>query len=125
MAPLTALRDTLYGELIGRIKQDDSTVPYHDKDYWYYTRFKEGRDYPIHARKHGSLDAAEEVMFDVNAMSAGKDYFRVGDWAVSPDQKLLACNEDAVDRRQFVLRFQRSEEHTSELQSPMRISYAV
>src|SRR3546814_18786191 len=60
MAPLTALRDTLYGELIGRIKQDDSTVPYHDKDYWYYTRFKEGRDYPIHARKPGSLDRTEE-----------------------------------------------------------------
>src|SRR3546814_16054785 len=100
MAPLTALRDTLYGELIGRIKQDDSTVPYHDKDYWYYTRFKEGRDYPIHARKHGSLDDAEEVMLDVNALAAGKDYFRVGDWAVRPDQELLAWTGDTVGRLQ-------------------------
>src|SRR3546814_8492802 len=44
-------------------------------------------------------------MLDVNAMAAGKDYVRVGDWAVSPDQKLLAWTEDAVGRRQYVLRF--------------------
>ncbi|PKM01301.1 MAG: oligopeptidase B, partial [Gammaproteobacteria bacterium HGW-Gammaproteobacteria-6] len=104
MAPQKALRDTLYSELIGRIKQDDSSVPYHDKDYWYYTRFEEGRDYPVYARKRGSLDAAEQVMLDVNAMAEGKDYFQVGGWEVSPDQKLLAWTEDAVGRRQYVLR---------------------
>ncbi|PKM07294.1 MAG: oligopeptidase B [Gammaproteobacteria bacterium HGW-Gammaproteobacteria-4] len=104
MAPHKALRDTLYGELTGRIKQDDSSVPYHDKDYWYYTRFEEGRDYPVYARKRGTLDAAEEVMLDVNAMADGKDYFQVGSWEVSPDQKLLAWTEDAVGRRQYVLR---------------------
>jgi oligopeptidase B len=104
MAPHQALRDTLYGELTGRIKQDDSSVPYHDKDYWYYTRFEEGRDYPVYARKHGTLDAAEEVMLDVNAMAEGKEYFQVGSWEVSPDQSLLAWTEDAVGRRQYVLR---------------------
>jgi len=104
MAPHQALRDTLYGELTGRIKQDDSSVPYHDKDYWYYTRFEEGRDYPVYARKRGTLDAAEEVMLDVNAMAEGKEYFQVGSWEVSPDQSLLAWTEDAVGRRQYVLR---------------------
>lgn len=103
MAPLKPLQDTLYAELIGRIKQDDSSVPYHYKDYWYYTRFEEGKDYPIHARKRGSLDAAEEVMLDVNAMAAGKEYFQVGDFDVSPDQTLLAWTEDAVGRRQYDL----------------------
>lgn len=104
MAPLKPLQDTLYNELIGRIKQDDSSVPYHYKDYWYYTRFEQGSDYPIHARKRGSLDAAEEPMLDVNAMAAGEDYFQIGDFDVSPDQSLLAWTEDAVGRRQYVLR---------------------
>ena len=105
MAPHQALRDTLYNELIGRIKQDDSSVPYQYRDYWYYTRFEEGKDYPIYARKRGGLDAAEDVLLDGNAMAAGKDYFQVGDWEVSPDQNLLAWTEDAVGRRQYVLRF--------------------
>src|SRR3546814_19381884 len=103
MAPLTALRDTLYGELIGRIKQDNSTVRYHDKDYWYYTRFTEGRDYPIQPRKHGRQDAAEEVMLDVHAMAEGKDHFRVGDWGVSTDPKPRGRTEDAVVRRPHAL----------------------
>lgn len=105
MAPQQALRDSLYNELIGRIKQDDSSVPYHDKDYWYYMRFDTGKDYPIHARKRGSLDATEEVMLDGNAMAVGKSYFQIGGWQVSPDQTLLAWAEDAVGRRQYVLRF--------------------
>ena len=64
MAPLKALKETLYDELVGRIKQDDSSVPYRYKDYWYYTRFEEGREYPIYARRRGDMDAAEEILLD-------------------------------------------------------------
>ena len=104
MAPLQPLQERLYGEIVGRIKQDDSSVPYRERGYWYYTRFEAGQDYPIHARRAGSMDAPEEVLLDVNAMAAGKDYFSVGDYAVSQDNTQLAWAEDAVGRRQYTIR---------------------
>ncbi|RZA23653.1 MAG: S9 family peptidase, partial [Lysobacteraceae bacterium] len=64
-----------------------------------------GKDYPIHARRKGDMQAAEEILLDVNAMAEGKGYFSVGDAEVSPDNRILAWAEDAVGRRQYVVRF--------------------
>ena len=104
MAPLADSEAALYEELVGRIKQDDSSVPYKYKDYWYYTRFEEGQEYPVHARRKGNMDAPEEVMLDVNQLADGHDFYQIGNWKVSPDQTLLAYVEDTVGRRQFTLR---------------------
>jgi oligopeptidase B len=105
MAPLGPLQATLYDEIVGRIKQDDSSVPYRERGYWYYTRFETGQDYPIHARRKGDQQAPEEVLLDVNAMARDQDYFSVGDYAVSQDNMQLAWAEDAVGRRQYTIRF--------------------
>jgi len=104
LAPLEPLEAKLYDELVGRLKQDDSTVPYQYKGYWYYTRFEEGQEYPIHARRRGSMEAPEEIMLDLNALAEGKDFYQVGNWELSPDQTLLAYVEDDVGRRQYTLR---------------------
>ena len=104
MAPLKAVEDTVYEEIVGRIKQDDSSVPYRERGWWYYSRFETGQDYPIYARREGSMEAPEQVLLDVNEMAAGKDYFNVGDWEVSQDNRLLAWAEDDVGRRQYVIR---------------------
>ena len=103
MAPLKPLQDALYGEIVGRIKQDDSSVPYRERGYWYYTRFETGHDYPITARRKGTMDGAEEILLDENAMAEGHDFFHVGDWAVSQDNTLLAWADDAIGRRQYVV----------------------
>ena len=55
-----------------RIKQDDSTVPYRLRGYWYYTRYETGKEYPIYARKAGTLDAPEQVLLDGNAMAEAR-----------------------------------------------------
>jgi len=104
MGPHKQLENRLYDEIVGRIKQDDSSVPYRERGYWYYSRFETGQDYPIHARREGSMDAPEQVLLDVNLMAAGKDYFSVGEWVVSQDNRLLAWAEDAVGRRQYTIR---------------------
>ncbi|MFH7407532.1 S9 family peptidase, partial [Pseudomonas syringae pv. tagetis] len=62
LKPLKPLEDTLYKEIVGRIKQDYSSVPYRERGYWYYTRFESGKDYPVHARRKGSMEAAEEIL---------------------------------------------------------------
>jgi oligopeptidase B len=99
-----ALEDTVYGEIVARIKQDDSTVPYRKRGHWYYTRFETGKEYPVYARKAGSLEAPEQVMLDGNAMAAGHDFFEIGAMAIAPDNRLLAYAEDTVGRRQYTLR---------------------
>ena len=104
LAPTKPLQDKLYAEFIGRIKQDDSTVPVRERGYYYYTRFNVGQDYPIVARKLGSLKAREQVMLDEPAMAKGHGFFSVGDRSVSQNNRLLAYALDTVGRRQYTLK---------------------
>lgn len=104
LAHTKPLQETIYKEIVGRIKQDDSTVPYRYRGYWYYTRYDTGKEYPIYARKRGTLEAPEEIMLDVNRMAQGHDFFQVGNWDVSLDNRLLAWAQDTVGRRQYTLR---------------------
>lgn len=109
LAPLKPLEDKLYEEIVARIKQDDSSVPYRERGYWYYSRYETGKDYPIQARRKGDMEAAEEILLDVNVLAEGKGYFNVGDADVSRDNRLLAWAEDEVGRRQYVIRFKNLE----------------
>ena len=105
MAAAKPFEDALYEEIIARLKQDDASVPYRKSGYWYHSRFEPGREHPIFARRKGAIDAAEEILLDVNAMAVGHDYFQIGALEVSPDGTWLAYCEDTVGRRQFTLRF--------------------
>ncbi len=95
LKPESALQDALSEEMRARIKEDDSTVPQKDGDYFYYTRFEEGKQYPIFCRKHLSLDAPEEVILDVNELAKDLDYCRVGSLENSPDHSMLAYSMDS------------------------------
>ncbi len=95
MEPESELQEKLFQEMRSRIKEDDSTVPQKDGDYYYYTRFEEGNQYPIFGRKHLSLDAHEEVLLNVNELAKDLDYCRVGSLEYSPDHKLLAYSMDS------------------------------
>ncbi|MDX1409210.1 MAG: oligopeptidase B, partial [Saprospiraceae bacterium] len=109
MSHLQEYQDKLFEELKGRIKQTDMSVPYKDNGYYYFTRYEEGKEYPIYSRKKGSLNAEEEVMLDLNSMSEGYDYYSVSGRSVSPDNKILAFGEDTLSRRIYTLRFKNLE----------------
>src|SRR4051794_39658438 len=102
---LQPLEAALYAEIIGRIRQDDSTVPYRDQGYFYYRRFDAGDEYPVYARRLGSLDAPEQVLLDLETQARGLDYYDIGALEVSHDNRLLAYTDDKVGRRQHTLRF--------------------
>jgi oligopeptidase B len=104
LAPVKALEQQLFAELRARVKEDDSSVPVFDRGYWYYTRYETGKQYPIHARKRGSLEAPEQVMLDGNALAGGHAFYKIANYDVSPDGRLIAWAEDTVGRNQFVLR---------------------
>jgi oligopeptidase B len=104
-APLQPLEDKVYGEIVARLKQDDSTVPYRKNGYWYYIRFEVGKEHPIFARRRTSLDAPEQVILNANELSLGHDYYQIGEIDISPNSEWLAFCEDTVGRRQYRLRF--------------------
>ncbi|MBU3672356.1 MAG: S9 family peptidase [Sinobacteraceae bacterium] len=104
MAPQRAAQEKLYNEIIGRLKQDDSSVPQRKNGYWYYSRYETGKQYPIYARRKGSMDAAEEVIVDGNASSVGHAFYQIANTEVSPDSRWIAIAEDTVGRRQYSIR---------------------
>ena len=102
--PLEAKADALYREMRGRIQEADVDVPYRLGDFYYYTRTERGKQYPIHARKRGSLDAPEEVMLDLNEMAKGEKFLSVSTTSVSDDGNLLAYLVDVTGFRLYALR---------------------
>jgi oligopeptidase B len=105
MAAAKPLENALYDEIYGRLKQDDSTVPYRKDGYWYSTRFEPGKEHPIFVRRKDSPEAPEEILLDANVHAQGLEYYRIGALEISPDSQWLAFCEDTTGRRQFTLKF--------------------
>nr|WP_159256574.1 S9 family peptidase [Tenacibaculum maritimum] len=97
-------QEELFEEMKGRIKEDDASVPYKSNGYFYITRYEKGSQYPIYSRKKRTLEAIEEVLFNVNDEAKGHDYFQLGGLNISPDNKLAAFAIDTVSRRQYVIK---------------------
>ncbi|MBK8609248.1 MAG: S9 family peptidase [Chitinophagaceae bacterium] len=101
MSGTKTFQESLYNELKARIKEKDESVPTFKNGYFYYSRQVEGKDYFVYCRKKGTMDAAEEVLLDVNAMAEGHNYFSATGFDVSMDNKLLAYGIDLLSRRQY------------------------
>lgn len=96
-------QEDLFQEMKSRIKEDDSSVPYKRNGYWYITRYETGKEYPIYSRKKEVLEAGEEVMFNVNEMAEGHDYYSLNGISISPDNSLASFGTDTISRRQYVI----------------------
>lgn len=101
--PVQKLEKKIYKEIVGRIKQDDRSVPYRENGYFYSWRYKKGSEYPVYSRKKDSPDAMEAVMLNVPEMAKGYDYFAVRGLSVSPDNRYLAFGVDTVSRRKYTI----------------------
>jgi len=102
-------QEDLFEEMKSRIKEDDESVPYKKKDYYYITRFKKGNQYPIYSRKKGSLETPEQIMFDVNELGKGFSHFKLAGLSISPNNELAVYGFDTVGRRQYTLQFKNLE----------------
>ena len=99
------LQEQLFEEIKGRIQQNDQSVPYKLDDFVYYTRYEDGKEYPVYCRKPSSMDGVEEIMLDVNTMAVGHDYFAVSGRQISAGQDLLAYAVDTTGRRIYTIHF--------------------
>jgi len=103
MAGTKKFQEKLFNEMKARIKEKDESVPSFNNGYYYYTRTEEGKQYFKYCRKKGSLDAAEEILLDVDKLAEGHSYYSAAAFNVSVDNKLLAFAVDTVSRRQYVI----------------------
>jgi oligopeptidase B len=103
MKPTEAFQESLYREMLARIKEDDSTVPYRRGGYFYYSRTEKGKQYSIHCRRAGRLDAPEEITLDLNALAEGHPFLSLGAYQVSDDGRRLAFTLDYTGFREYTL----------------------
>jgi len=104
LAHTEELQEELFLEMKSRIKEDDQSVPFELNDYWYYTRYEEGKEYPYYCRKLGSLEAQEEIILDVNEMAEGQAFCNVKGISIHPNNQLMAFGVDFVGRRQYEIK---------------------
>ena len=102
-APTLPLQQQLFTEMKGRMKEDDSSVPYFYNGYWYGTRYEAGKEYPIYFRHKENMTAPEELLFDCNLMAEGYAYFHLESFAISDDNQWVVYAVDTVSRIQYTL----------------------
>jgi len=103
MKPTEELQETLFKEIKGRVKQDESSAPYRHDDYFYYLRYADGYNYPIYCRKYKSLDNQEEIILDDNKLAEGKEYHQLGGLSVNDSHSKVALAVDNAGRRIYNL----------------------
>ncbi|WP_126971409.1 S9 family peptidase [Gynurincola endophyticus] len=102
---LNDLKESLFQEMKGRIKEDDESLPVKDNGYWYYTKNEAGKQYEIYCRKKDNLSSPEEVLIDANQMAEGKAYFSLGAYEISDNNEIMAYSIDEVSRRIYTIYF--------------------
>ncbi len=116
-APLAPLRDQIFTEIKARTQESDLSVPVRKGDWWHYSRTVEGKQYAVHCRRAvqpgevipplasgGKPLDGEEVLLDGNELAEGHDFFSLGTFRLSPDQRWLAYSTDFAGNERFTLR---------------------
>ncbi len=101
MQPTEKLQEQLYQEILGRIVEDDLSVPVKRDNFYYYARTEQGKAYAIYCRKKGSVEGPEEILLDGNLLAEGQKYLRIGNYAPSQDHRLLAYSIDVEGDENF------------------------
>ena len=96
------LKEQLFEEIKGRIKEDDESVPYLLNGYWYISKMKTGESYPYYYRRKDG-EEKEELLFNVNDMANGHDYYKLTSINISPNNKMLAYGVDVKGRREYTI----------------------
>jgi oligopeptidase B len=104
MVPLASLTETLFQEMKGRIKEDESSVPQKDGNYLYWRAYEAGAQYKKWMRRPVS-GGADELLIDEAALAEGHEYFRLGATAISEDDCILAWSEDNNGSERYAIHF--------------------
>ncbi|MGK7912899.1 MAG: S9 family peptidase [Synechococcus sp.] len=104
MEDTSKLQEDLYQEMLSRVKEDDSRAPMKHGEYYYYSRIEKGKNYSYYCRKKDSLEAAEEIYFDVNAEAEGRGYYSLGALSRSEGDRYLAYSENTTGSMEYTVK---------------------
>lgn len=105
MAHTEEFQNTLFDEITSRIPKSETSTPIEDNGYFYYKKYLEGNEYPIHYRRKGSMDGEEEVLLDINKVAEGHSFCNVSAINVSPDNNTLSYGVDFIGRNRYDIVF--------------------
>ena len=100
----TELQEQLFEEMTARLEPNVESIPVFDNGYWYWSKYEEGKDYPIYIRQKGSLNAPQEVLLDENKRAEGHEFYSLASMKISTNDQLMAIAEDIISRRQYKIR---------------------
>ena len=100
----TELQEQLFEEMTARLEPNVESIPVFDNGYWYWSKYEEGKDYPIYIRQKGSLEAPQEVLLDENKRAEGHEFYSLASMKISTNDQLMAIAEDIISRRQYKIR---------------------
>ena len=100
----TELQEQLFEEMTARLEPNVESIPVFDNGYWYWSKYEEGKDYPIYIRQKGSLEAPQEVLLDENKRAEGHEFYSLAAMKISTNDQLMAIAEDIISRRQYKIR---------------------
>ena len=100
----TELQEQLFEEMTARLEPNVESIPVFDNGYWYWSKYEEGKDYPIYIRQKGSLDAPQELLLDENKRAEGHEFYSLAAMKISTNDQLMAIAEDTISRRQYKIR---------------------
>ncbi|UCG30354.1 MAG: S9 family peptidase [candidate division WOR-3 bacterium] len=123
MSETESLQDSLYAEMLARIKETDLSVPARLDDYYYYSRTEKGKEYPIYCRKRWSLDSTEQVLLDMNMLASEYSYLELGVYEVSPDHSYLAYSIDTSGAERYTLYFKDLDENAVSRETVNNVGY--
>ena len=104
LAHTEEMQKAIFDEIVSKIKKDDSSYPYLDNNYLYKTTYKADHEYPFYQRKK-ETDAEFTTFLDANKRADKKDFYSLGNFEASPDNKLMATCEDFLSRRIYQTKF--------------------
>ena len=97
--------------MVGRISQQDYSVPYVKNGYRYQSRYEAGNEYAIYLRQPADTRTPDEweTLLDANQRAAHSEFYTMGALDISPDNRIMALAEDFLSRRQYGIRFRNLE----------------
>ncbi|WP_324011979.1 S9 family peptidase [Microbacterium sp. JZ37] len=118
LAHLEPLRETIFQEIKGRVRETDLTVPVRQGGWWYYGRSLEGRQYGLQCRAPlaseddwtpPKLDVdvevpGEQVLLDGNVEAEGHEYFALGAFSVTTDGSRMLWGVDTQGDERYTVR---------------------
>ena len=102
-------QNELFKEIKSKIKEEYESVPYFINGYWYVTKYKKNKDYPLYIRNKDSVNAKEEILFDCNVLAKDHEYFNLSNIQISPNNKYAAFSIDTVSRRLYTIKIKNLE----------------